>query len=266
MAPILQAINLTKRFGGLTAADSVSLDVNAGEVIGLVGDNGAGKSTFIKMIAGVYRPDDGEIKFNGHLVAFNGPRAVRDLGIETIYQDLALAENLDVGANIFLGRELKTRYLGGLIQTVNRHKMLEESAITLTRLNIKIPALTQQIRNLSGGQRQAVAIARTIHWNAKLVIMDEPTAALGVAQQHEVLTLVRTLSDQGVPVILISHNMQDVFAVSDRIVVMRRGKKVGEREAKKTTPDEIVSLMVGAEAVHVMGVIPRALSGVQESL
>ena len=266
MAPILQAINLTKRFGGLTAADSVSLDVNAGEVIGLVGDNGAGKSTFIKMIAGVYRPDDGEIRFNGQPVAFNGPRAVRDLGIETIYQDLALAENLDVGANIFLGRELKSRYLGGLIQTVNRPKMLEESATTLTRLNIKIPSLAQQIRNLSGGQRQAVAIARTIHWNAKLVIMDEPTAALGVAQQHEVLTLVRTLSDQGVPVILISHNMQDVFAVSDRIVVMRRGKKVGEREAKKTTPDEIVSLMVGAEAVHEMGVIPRALSGIQESL
>lgn len=266
MAPILQAINLTKRFGGLTAADSVSLDVNAGEVIGLVGDNGAGKSTFIKMIAGVYRPDDGEIMFNGQPVAFNGPRAVRDLGIETIYQDLALAENLDVGANIFLGRELKTRYLGGLVQTINRPKMREESAKTLTRLDIKIPSLTQQISNLSGGQRQAVAIARTIHWNAKMVIMDEPTAALGVAQQHEVLTLVRTLCDQGVPVILISHNMQDVFAVSDRIVVMRRGKKVGEREAKKTTPDEIVSLMVGAEAVHEMGVIPRALNGVQESL
>lgn len=266
MAPLLQAINLTKRFGGLTAVDNVSLGVNVGEVIGLVGDNGAGKSTFIKMIAGVYQPDDGEIQFNGHKVPFNGPRAVRDLGIETIYQDLALAENLDVGSNIFLGRELKNRYLGGLIHTLNRPKMRDESAQILTRLDIKIPSLSQQIRNLSGGQRQAVAIARTIYWNAKLVIMDEPTAALGVSQQREVLTLVRTLADQGVPVILISHNMQDVFAVSDRIIVMRRGKKVGERFSKQSTPDEIVSLMVGAEAVHEMGIIPRALTGAQDTV
>ena len=265
MTPVLQAVNLTKRFAGLTAVDSVSLDINAGEVVGLVGDNGAGKSTFIKMIAGVYPPDDGDLFFEDHKVNFAGPRDALDHGIETIYQDLALAENLDVGANIFLGRELKNRYLGGAIKTLNRSKMREESAKVLNRLDIKIPSLTQQIRNLSGGQRQAVAIARTIYWNAKMIIMDEPTAALGVAQQHEVLTLVRTLSDQGVPVVLISHNMQDVFAVSDRIVVMRRGKKVGERVAKQSTPDEIVSLMVGAEAVHEMGVIPRALNGAQEA-
>jgi len=265
MTPLLQAVNLTKRFGGLTAVDSVSLDINAGEVVGLVGDNGAGKSTFIKMIAGVYLPDAGDLFFEDHKVNFTRPRDALDHGIETIYQDLALAENLDVGANIFLGRELKNRYLGGAIKTLNRSKMREESTKVLNRLDIKIPSLTQQIRNLSGGQRQAVAIARTIYWNAKMIIMDEPTAALGVAQQHEVLTLVRTLSDQGVPVVLISHNMQDVFAVSDRIVVMRRGKKVGERVAKQSTPDEIVSLMVGAEAVHEMGVIPRALNGAQEA-
>jgi ABC-type sugar transport system ATPase subunit len=143
--------------------------------------------------------------------------------------------------------------------------MREESAKVLSRLDIRIPSLTQQIRNLSGGQRQSVAIARTIYWNAKMVIMDEPTAALGVTEQRKVLTLVRTLCDQGVPVIIISHNMQDVFAVADRIVVMRRGKKVGERLAKEATPDEIVSLMVGAEAVHEMGVIPRALNGAQEA-
>jgi len=258
-------VNLTKRFGGLTAVDSMSLDINAGEVVGLVGDNGAGKSTFIKMIAGVYQPDDGDLFFEDHKVSFAGPREALDHGIETIYQDLALAENLDVGANIFLGREIKNRYLGGAIKTLNRSKMRDESVKVLTRLDIKIPSLAQLIRNLSGGQRQAVAIARTIYWNAKMIIMDEPTAALGVAQQHEVLTLVRTLCDQGVPVILISHNMQDVFAVADRIVVMRRGKKVGERYSKKTTPDEIVSLMVGAEAVHEMGVIPRALNGTQEA-
>jgi ABC-type sugar transport system ATPase subunit len=265
MTPLFQAVNLTKRFGGLTAADSVSLDVNVGEVIGLVGDNGAGKSTFIKMIAGVYQPDEGELFFEGRPIPFAGPRATRDLGIETIYQDLALAENLDVGSNIFLGREIKNRYLGGTIKTLNRTKMREESAKVLSRLDIRIPSLTQQIRNLSGGQRQSVAIARTIYWNAKMVIMDEPTAALGVTEQRKVLTLVRTLCDQGVPVIIISHNMQDVFAVADRIVVMRRGKKVGERLAKEATPDEIVSLMVGAEAVHEMGVIPRALNGAQEA-
>ncbi len=259
MAPLLQAVNLTKRFGGLTAVDSVSLDVNVGEVIGLVGDNGAGKSTFIKMIAGVYQPDDGELFFQGKQISLNGPRAARDMGIETIYQDLALAENLDVGSNIFLGREIKTRHLGGLIKTLNRTRMREESANVLSRLDIIIPSLTQQIRNLSGGQRQCVAIARTIYWNAKMVIMDEPTAALGVAQQRDVLTLVRTLCDQGVPVIIISHNMQDVFAVADRIVVLRRGKKVGERQAAETKVDEIVSLMVGAEVVHEMGVIPKAL-------
>ncbi|HEX9118773.1 MAG TPA: ATP-binding cassette domain-containing protein [Anaerolineae bacterium] len=259
MTALLQAIDLTKRFGGLTAVDHTSLEISPGEVIGLVGDNGAGKSTLIKMIAGVHQPDEGEIHFDGKKVTFSGPRAARDLGIETIYQDLALAENLDVGSNIFLGREIKRYYLGGLIHTLDRSKMRSESAQILKRLDIPVVSLTQQIRNLSGGQRQAVAIARTIYWNARLVIMDEPTAALGVAEQRKLLRLVRTLSDQGVPVVIISHNMQDVFAVSDRIVVMRRGRKVGELLAKKTTTDEVVSLMVGAEAVHEMGVIPRAL-------
>ncbi len=261
MKTMLRLVNLTKRFGGLTAVDSASMEVNVGEVVGLVGDNGAGKSTLIKMVSGVYQPDEGEIIFDDKKVVFSGPRAARDLGIETINQDLALAENLDVGSNIFLGREVKNRYLGGLVKTLNRKKMRDESAEVLDRLDIIIPSLAQQIRNLSGGQRQTVAIARTIYWNAKLVIMDEPTAALGVPEQRKVLKLVRTICDQGVPVIIISHNMQDVFAVADRIVVMRRGRKVGELSAAKTTPDEVVSLMVGAEAVHEMGVIPRAIEG-----
>jgi ABC-type sugar transport system ATPase subunit len=265
MTTLLQAVNLTKRFGGLIAVDNVSLDVNIGEVVGLVGDNGAGKSTLIKMVAGVYQPDGGDIIFDSKKVSFSGPREARDLGIETIYQDLALAENLDVGSNIFLGREIKRPYLGGLVSTLDRNKMRGESSGVLDRLDIHMPSLTQQIRNLSGGQRQCVAIARTIYWNAKMVIMDEPTAALGVSEQRKVLTLVRTLCDQGVPVVLISHNMQDVFAVSDRIVVMRRAKKVGELIAAKTTPDEVVSLMVGAEAVHEMGVIPKALNGAERS-
>jgi len=260
MESLLHVVDLTKRFGGLTAVDNVSVDIFPGEVVGLVGDNGAGKSTLIKMVSGVYQPDGGEIYFNGKNVTFAGPREARDLGIETIYQDLALAENLDVGSNIFLGREIKTRYVGGMFQTLDRRKMRDESATVLKRLEIEVPSLTQQIRNLSGGQRQAVAIARSIYWNARLMIMDEPTAALGVSEQRKVLTLVRTLAGQGVPVIIISHNMQDVFAVADRIVIMRRGKKVAERIASETTPDEIVSLMVGAEAVHEMGVIPKALA------
>jgi ABC-type sugar transport system ATPase subunit len=314
MEPILSAVNLTKHFGGLIAVDGVSFDIHPGEVIGLVGDNGAGKSTFIKMISGVYQPDGGEIFYNGKKVNFIDPRDARDLGIETIYQDLALAENLDVGANIFLGREMKNRFIseklgqiiisvvlalplgallawaglqffkipglvigaaaglafggvlgwlfGSVTQTVDRRTMQGESAKALKRLDIEIPSLTQQVRNLSGGQRQSVAIARSIYWNARVMIMDEPTAALGVSEQRKVLTLVRTLADQGVPVIIISHNMQDVFAVADRIVILRRGKKVGEEIAAKSTPDRIVSLMVGAEAVHEMGVIPKALDGI----
>jgi len=222
-----------------------------------------------------------------------------------------LAENLDVGSNIFLGREMKKRFIteklsqiifsivfalplaallawaglqfykipglalgllfgltfgvvlgwlfGSVTQLMDRRTMMGESAKALKRLDIEIPSLTQQVRNLSGGQRQSVAIARSIYWNAKVMIMDEPTAALGVSEQRKVLTLVRTLADHGVPVIIISHNMQDVFAVADRIVIMRRGKKVGEEAAAETTPDRIVSLMVGAETVHKMGVIPKAL-------
>jgi ABC-type sugar transport system ATPase subunit len=254
MENLLRVNNLTKRFGGLTAVNSVSMDVNVGEVIGLLGDNGAGKSTLIKMVSGVYQPDDGEIFFAGQKVEFSTPRGARDMGIETIYQDLALAENLDVGANIFLGREILRSYLGGFIKTVDRTKMGEEAAKALDRLNIRLPSLTQQVLNLSGGQRQAVAIARSIYWNAKLMIMDEPTAALGVSEQRKVLRLVKTLCDQGVPVILISHNMQDVFAVATRIIVLRRGKKVGERMTNQTSPDEIVSLMVGAEEAQEAGI------------
>ncbi len=259
MEPVLQAKNLTKRFGGLVAVNDVSMDIYPGQVMGLVGDNGAGKSTLIKMISGVYQPDGGDIFLENDNVTFSSPREARDMGIETIYQDLALAENLDVSSNIFLGREVKKRYLGGLVRTLNWPFMHEESATALDSLDIHVPSLMQQIRNLSGGQRQAVAIARSIYWNAKIMIMDEPTAALAVPEQRKVLSLVRTLRDQGVPVIIISHNLQDIFAVADHITILRRGRKVAELEAEQTSPDEIVSLMVGAEVVHEMGVIPEAL-------
>jgi ABC-type sugar transport system ATPase subunit len=249
-APLLKVENLTKRFGGLVAVDRVSMEVYPAEVVGLVGDNGAGKSTLIKMISGVHPPDEGQIFFNHQPVQISSPREARDMGIETIYQDLALAENMNAGDNIFMGRELVHSYLAGLVKFVDRESMAEQSDRVLRRLDIRLPSLLEKIRNLSGGQRQAVAIARAVYWEAKLMIMDEPTAALGVAEQRKVHELVRTLRSQRVPVVIISHNLGDIFAVSDRIVVMRRGRKVGERLAKETTAEEIVSLMVGAEEVE----------------
>ena len=244
-SPVLQAKDLQKHFGGLIAVDHVSLEIRSGEVVGLLGDNGAGKSTLIKLISGVYRPDGGQIVFNEEEVSFSSPMEARNRGIETIYQDLALCENLDAVSNIFLGRERVRRRLG-LLRELDDGYMLAETRKILEQLDIKIPDPLKPIRQLSGGQRQAVAIARAIYWNARLMIMDEPTAALGVVEQQKVLQLVRTLREHRVPVILISHNMQDVFAVADRAIVMRHGKKAGEVLIEETNSNEIVGLMVGA--------------------
>jgi len=244
--PILSVRSLTKHFGGLTAVNGVSWDIFPGEVVALLGDNGAGKSTLIKCISGVYQPDEGEIFFEGRQTRFARPIDARQMGIETIYQDLALANNLDVGANIFLGREVKKRYFGGLINTLDEKMMLSESEQALDSLEIHFPNLTQPIESLSGGQRQAVAIARAVYWDAKLMIMDEPTNNLGVPEQHKVLELIRKLRDQGVPVILITHTLPDVFAVSDRLMVMHRGRKVTEKKTADTSTEELVQYMVGA--------------------
>ena len=244
--PILSIRHMVKRFGGLTAVNDVSLDIHPGEVVALLGDNGAGKSTLIKCVSGVHLPDSGEIRFEGRPVSFPKPIDARSAGIETIYQDLALANNLDVPANIFLGREMKNRYLGGLVQTLNDRQMLREAAQSLAALEIQFPTLTQPIESLSGGQRQAVAIARAIYWKARLMIMDEPTNNLGVPEQQKVLELIRRLRDQGVPVILITHTMPDVFAVADRIIVMHRGRKVAEKRMADTNASELVQYMVGA--------------------
>ena len=243
---LLSVRNLTKIFGGLVAVNDVSFDVARGEVVGLLGDNGAGKSTLIKCISGVHSADDGEIVFDNGAVRFASPMDARRAGIETIYQDLALANNLDVGANIFLGREVKTRHLGGLVQTLDDKHMREQSRQTLDSLHIRIPALTEPIEKLSGGQRQAVAIARAVYWDARLMIMDEPTNNLGVPEQHKVLELIRMLKDRGVPVILITHVMPDALAVTDRIIVMHRGRKVAEKITARTNAEELVQYMVGA--------------------
>jgi simple sugar transport system ATP-binding protein len=244
--PILSASELYKHFGGLVAVDRVSLEVHRGEVVGLLGDNGAGKSTLIKMISGVHRPDSGRLILKGRDVNFSSPQDARDTGIETIYQDLALCENLDAGANIFLGREPVHRMLG-VLNAVDRRRMLAESRRILDQLDIRIPGLSRPIRQMSGGQRQAVAIARAVYWNAQLLIMDEPTAALGVPEQRKVLALVRTLREHGVGVIIISHNLQDVLDVADRIIVMRRGRVVGERKVVETNTTDLLGLMIGAE-------------------
>jgi ribose transport system ATP-binding protein len=246
MEPMLSIKNMVKRFGGLVAVNEVSLDVYPGEVVALLGDNGAGKSTLIKCVSGVYHADEGEVYFEGQRVRFSRPIEARRHGIETIYQDLALANNLDVGSNIFLGREVKKHYLGGLIRTLDNDFMLQQSQMALDSLGIHFPDLTQPIESLSGGQRQAVAIARAVYWDAKLMIMDEPTNNLGVPEQRKVLDTIRTLRERGVPIILISHTLPDIFAVSDRLIVMHRGRKVTEKKISETNTHEIVQYMVGA--------------------
>ncbi|GCE47399.1 simple sugar transport system ATP-binding protein [Thermosporothrix hazakensis] len=244
--PVLQLDGLSKHFGGLIAVNQVSLTIYPGEVVGLLGDNGAGKSTLIKMISGVYRPDQGTISIASTPVHFSTPMDARKAGIETIYQDLALCENLDASSNLFLGREPLKRRLG-LFKELDRKLMQSEAHTLLEQLDIQIPDLTRPIRELSGGQRQAIAIARTIYWNARLLIMDEPTAALGVPEQRKVLQLIRTLRERGTPILLISHNMQDVFEVADRVIVLRQGRKVGERLIQETNQNEIISLITGSE-------------------
>ncbi len=243
--PLLSVQGVSKFFGGLTAVDHVDFEVHRGEVVALLGDNGAGKSTLIKCVSGVYQPEQGKVFFDGQEITSRSPSSIRERGIETIYQDLALAENLDVGANVFLGKE-KTKKLFGLISVTDDDFMREEALKVLDRLDIHIPSLKQNLAYLSGGQRQAVAIARAMYWNAKLVIMDEPTAALAVPEQRKVLALIRSLREQDIPVILISHTMHDVMAVADRIVVMRRGQIAANMLREDATEELIVKHIIGS--------------------
>jgi simple sugar transport system ATP-binding protein len=242
--PILDVRSVSKRFGGVEALKGVSMSLYPGEVVALAGDNGAGKSTLIKTISGVHGPDGGEIRFAGETVHFATPEAARAHGIETIYQDLALADNLSIGANIFLGREPMKRVLG-FIPVLDRPAMAKAAKETMARLDFHVNRLDAPVGRFSGGQRQAVAIGRAIYWNARVLIMDEPTAALGVPEQRKVVSLIQNLKAQGRAIIFISHNLQDIFAVADRIVVLRRGALAGERKIAETNHDEIVKLMVG---------------------
>jgi simple sugar transport system ATP-binding protein len=244
LAPILVVRNVSKHFGGVQALNKVSLDVFPGEVVALAGDNGAGKSTLIKAISGVFQADEGDIVLDGRRVAFVSPQEARDNGIETIYQDLALADNLSIGANIFLGRE-PIKKLFGFLPVLDRAKMAEAARATMEMLEFHVTRLDAPVAAFSGGQRQAVAIGRAIFWNARLVIMDEPTAALGVPEQLKVIALIHSLKAAGKGVIFISHNLRDIFEVADRVVVFRRGENAGERKPNETTSDEIVRMMVG---------------------
>jgi simple sugar transport system ATP-binding protein len=243
-APLLEVENLSKHFGAVRALHEVSLAVHPGEVVALAGDNGAGKTTLIKAISGVYRPTSGAIRLKGEAVDFSTPQEARDKGIETIYQDLALADNLTIGGNIFLGREPMRKILG-VLPVLDRKAMANAARETMARLDFHVSRMNAPVSNFSGGQRQAVAIGRAVYWNAQILIMDEPTAALGVPEQRKVISLIHQLKAQGRGVIFISHNLQDIFAVSDRIVVLRRGVTAGERRISETTHDEVVKLMVG---------------------
>lgn len=244
MTALLEARNLQKRFGGNEAVRDVSFDVNAGECVVLAGDNGAGKSTIIKMISGVYTPTSGTVHLNGELLTGKSPEAVRNAGIETIYQDLALADNLDPGLNLYLGRERSRRVLG--LPFLDRKSMREDAIRVMQSLGITVPDPAAPVREMSGGQRQAIALARAIHWQAGLVILDEPTAALGVPEQREVMALIERMKQKGVGLILISHNLPDIFAAGDRIIVLARGVVAGERRPSETTDEEIVRMMMGA--------------------
>ena len=243
-APFIVAKHIYKRFGGLTALSDVNLEIRAGEVLALLGDNGAGKSTFIKVLAGAHKPSDGELLVAGASVTFSSPGDAAMAGIATIFQELALSENLSISENVFLGRELTRRVLG--IPFLKRREMRARVEGLLKELEAHIADPAASVGSLSGGQRQAVAICRALNLDAKLVIMEEPTAALAVAETRKVLALTRRLAERGCAVVLISHNLADVFEVADRMIVFRRGRKIAERSRDETTPDEIVSLITGA--------------------
>jgi len=246
-APVLQAVNITKSFAAVRALRGVDLDLHAGEVVGLVGDNGAGKSTLVKVLAGTLLPDTGEIFVDGSPLELHDASFARSAGIETVFQDLALIPTLDIAENVFLNRELrKQRGVLSWLRFMDRSRMRADVEAGFERMKLKLPSTKTKVSALSGGQRQAVAIARAVLWGSHIVIMDEPSAALGVYQTEIVLSFVERLKDQGVAVIFISHNMPQVLRVSDRVIVMRLGQVVGNLRAEGTSPADLVAYMTGA--------------------
>jgi D-xylose transport system ATP-binding protein len=249
--PILELRGISKSFGAVQALYEVDFHVSAGEVMALVGDNGAGKSTLIKCIAGIYSFDSGEVLFEGQPVSIHGPKDAARLGIEVVYQDLALADNLDVVQNMFLGREEQT----GLLRSLDELTMEKRANDTLASLSVTtINSVRQTVAGLSGGQRQSVAVAKAVMWNSRVVILDEPTAALGVAQTRQVLDLVKRLGEQGLAVVLVSHNLHDIFEVAESITVLRLGQNVAEYKRADVTQTQVVEAITAGKLSKVPGV------------
>jgi D-xylose transport system ATP-binding protein len=252
--PTLELRGISKSFGSVQALSDVDFEVSAGEVMALVGDNGAGKSTLIKCVAGIHPIDSGRIIFEGKEVHVHGPKDAVRLGIEVVYQDLALCDNLDVVQNMYLGREAHDP-----LQRLNEPVMERRTKETLQTLSVTtIQSIRQRVASLSGGQRQSVAVARSVMWNSRVVILDEPTAALGVAQTRQVLDLVKRLGEQGLAVVIISHNLHDVFEVANRITVLRLGRDVGVFERERTTQQEIVAAITAGVPTKVAGIAETA--------
>ena len=240
-APLLALSGIRKEFGGIVAIEELSLDLHSGEIVALVGDNGAGKSTLVKIVSGVHKPTSGTIRLEGRKTSFADASAARTHGIEVVYQDLALADQQTVYMNMFLGREL-TR---GPLKLLDRRRMIEDTEALVKDLDVRIPSVRSTIRDLSGGQRQGVAIARATRWASKLVLLDEPTAALGVAETAKVEELILSLKARNIAILIISHSLDQVFRLSDRICVLRRGQQIGIRETAKSDKNEIVSMITG---------------------
>jgi len=248
---VIQAKGLVKRFGQVTALDGADFELRAGEILAVIGDNGAGKSSLIKCLAGASIPDEGEMYLDGQRIYFKSPIDARRAGIETVYQDLAVAPAMTIAENLFLGREIRRPgFLGSVLQMIDKKKMLEESIARMNDLKVGIRSMTQAVETLSGGQRQCVAVARAAAFAQHVVIMDEPTAALGVKEGNMVLELIRRVRDKGLPVILISHNMPHVFEVADRIHIARLGKRAAVVNPKKISMSDTVAVMTGAKSVH----------------
>ena len=241
MTPTLSLKDIRKSFGGVTAIQNFSLDLYPGEIVALVGDNGAGKSTLIKIVSGVHRPTSGDIALDGASVSFLDASAARSNGIEVVYQDLALADEQPVYMNMFLGRELTRKPFGLLDKT----RMRSETQSLVDQLDVRIPSASSTIRDLSGGQRQGIAIARATHWARKLILLDEPTAALGVAETAKVEELVASLKERNLAILIISHSLDQVFRLSDRICVLRRGEQIGVRKTAETDKNEIIAMITG---------------------
>jgi fructose transport system ATP-binding protein len=247
VTPVLEARGLVKRYGHVVALNGADFELYPREILAIIGDNGAGKSTLIKALSGALQPDEGEIRLEGELAHFRSPRDARRLGIETVYQDLAVAPALDIAANIFLGREQRRRGpLGSVLRMLDKGAMRRQAAQHFAELGIGIQSITQAVENLSGGQRQGVAVARAATWAQRLVIMDEPTAALGVKETGQVVELIRRVRDRGLPVILISHDMPHVFELADRIHIMRLGRRVAVVTPQTHSMSEAVAIMTGA--------------------